>query len=318
MLPAQVAGAPPRHERVEVVYVTGDGRSGSTLLSRLLGQTPGWCSVGEVRYVWERGLAQDRLCECGARFSACPFWTQVVDRAFGSVSAVPVPELVRAENRLLRTRRALSTLRGAKDPGAWLAGEPTYARSIAALYPAIRDVAGCQVVVDSSKLPAYAQVLRGTAGVRVSVVHLVRDPRATAHSWRRLKRLQEGDGRAWMRQQGLLRSCAVWSASNVLAERLLHDADAYVRVRYEDLLADPTAALHAVSAALGLPGEVITIADGSAHLAPGHAVAGNPDRHRSGPVRLRLDDAWRTEMSGRDAALVGAVTTPLRRRYGYV
>src|SRR3712207_9509572 len=65
--------------RVDVVYIAGDGRSGSTLLSRLLHQVPGWLALGEVRYFWERGLQQDRACECGRPFSECPLWSRVAD-----------------------------------------------------------------------------------------------------------------------------------------------------------------------------------------------------------------------------------------------
>lgn len=302
---------------VEVVYVAGDGRSGSTLLSRLLGQTSGWFSAGEVRYVWERGLLQDRPCECGAPFAACPFWSEVISTAFGSAGAVPAADLVAAEQSLLRTRRAAATLRGASAPHAWLAGSPDYVSSLARLYPAVRDVAGCRVVVDSSKLPAYGQVLRGVPGVRVSVVHLVRDPRATAHSWRRRKALPEGDVRTHMVTQGVLRSSAVWTSSNALSESLLRRAEQYVRVRYEDLIDDPQGVLRGLTASLGLPGEPPEITAGTAHLPAGHAVAGNPDRHSAGRVTLRMDDAWRREMPRRDAALVGALTAGLRRRYDY-
>ena len=63
---------------VDVVYIAGDGRSGSTLLSRLLNQLPGWLALGEVRYFWERGLQQNRACECGHPFGECPLWREVV------------------------------------------------------------------------------------------------------------------------------------------------------------------------------------------------------------------------------------------------
>jgi hypothetical protein len=40
-------------------------------------------------------------------------------------------------------------------------------------------------------------------------------------------------------------------------------------------------------------------------------------RFRSAPVALRLDDEWTTGMATRDRYLTGAVTVPLRHRYGY-
>jgi hypothetical protein len=38
---------------------------------------------------------------------------------------------------------------------------------------------------------------------------------------------------------------------------------------------------------------------------------------QSGPLRLRLDDAWRAGMPARDRRLVTLLTFPLLARYGY-
>jgi hypothetical protein len=61
-------------DRVKVLYIAGSGRSGSTILDNTLGQIDGFFSVGELRYIWERGLIEDRLCGCGERVHQCPFW----------------------------------------------------------------------------------------------------------------------------------------------------------------------------------------------------------------------------------------------------
>jgi hypothetical protein len=40
-------------------------------------------------------------------------------------------------------------------------------------------------------------------------------------------------------------------------------------------------------------------------------------RFSSGPLVIRRDDAWRTEMDAGDRRLVTTITGPLLRRYGY-
>jgi hypothetical protein len=57
--------------------------------------------------------------------------------------------------------------------------------------------------------------------------------------------------------------------------------------------------------------------DHEIELGIGHTVAGNPNRFRSGLVRLRRDDEWVYKMRGRDRALVMLLTLPLLARYGY-
>lgn len=318
-LPADLGAAPgnTRVRRPVVIYIAGDGRSGSTLLSQLLGQAAGWFSVGEARFVWERGLLGNRLCECGVPFRDCAYWGRVIEEGFGCADAIPLPEIVAADSRLLRTRHSLRAWRATADPDRWTSGVDSYVRSTANLYRAMQRVAGAQVLVDSSKLPAYGMLLRATGQVRLFVVHMVRDPRAVAHSWRRWKPLHEPGPAAYMERRSLARSCAVWNATNALAELLLRDAEGFVRARYEDLVADPRATVSQVLASLGLDATVPDL-DPGAQLRPGHAAAGNPSRHDRGALHLRLDDAWRTEMSRRDVTAVTALTSPLMRRYGYL
>ena len=73
---------------MKVLYVAGSGRSGSTIVDNILGQLDGVGRVGEVRFLWERGMLEDRTCGCGAAFSACPFWRAVLERAFGGPAGV--------------------------------------------------------------------------------------------------------------------------------------------------------------------------------------------------------------------------------------
>lgn len=45
---------------VKVLYIAGWGRSGSTILDNVLGQVEGFFSGGELSYLWERGLSENR------------------------------------------------------------------------------------------------------------------------------------------------------------------------------------------------------------------------------------------------------------------
>lgn len=68
---------------VRLLYLAGIGRSGSTLLERLLGEVPGVCSLGEVTHLWRRGVLRNERCGCGTPFLDCPFWRKVGESAFG-------------------------------------------------------------------------------------------------------------------------------------------------------------------------------------------------------------------------------------------
>ena len=77
-----------------VLYVGGLGRSGSTLLDRMLGRLDDVWSVGELVHLWERGLKENNRCGCGRCFADCPFWRRVGEVAFGGWDTLDADEVL--------------------------------------------------------------------------------------------------------------------------------------------------------------------------------------------------------------------------------
>src|SRR6266545_3862920 len=77
----------------QVLYLGGLGRSGTTLLERLLGELPGAISLGEVVHLWERGVVDGERCGCGKSFRDCAFWNEVGQAAFGGWDHVDIERL---------------------------------------------------------------------------------------------------------------------------------------------------------------------------------------------------------------------------------
>lgn len=297
-----------------VLYIAGTGRSGSTLLERVVGLAPGAVAAGEVRMLWSRGLIDNRLCGCGEPVRSCPFWTTVLDRAYGGVEAIDPAAVSQSIARVTRLRhiRSVSRRRG---HGAPLSTESEML--VARLYPAIAATTGDTVVVDSSKLPLYAALLDRLPHLDVRVLHLVRDPRATAYSWRRRKALPDPGAPAVMEQRSSAKTAMLWMVWNAVVARQWEHTGRYTRVRYEDFVADPQATVKTALTALGLGHLEVAIDGATVDLAVDHTAAGNPDRLENGPVEIRADVRWQTGLPRFDRALVTALTTPLRRRYGY-
>ena len=296
--------------RVKVVYVAGSGRSGSTVLANILGQHEGFFAVGELRYVWERGVLENCVCGCQRRFRDCPVWSQVVRRLLGDPGEAALRSLIRARDRALPPSR----LPVAASP--W--GRPLLRRRahgyldvLARLYRTIVEVSGCRVLVDSSKSPTYGYLLQLVPGVDLHVVHLVRDARAVAYSMRR--------PRVELATTAPALSAYHWDASNALAEALLRRAR-YRSVRYDDFVARPQATVAAILGTLGEapPGPSPFVGERAVALRPTHCIGGNPSRFVTGRVELRPDDEWRTRMRRVDRGVVELVCWPLLARYGYL
>lgn len=298
-------------DKTTVCYLAGTGRSGSTVLANVCGQIDGWFSAGEVRFLWERGVEADRLCGCGEPFSGCETWAKILAAAYGD--ELPAPKRMRESiAAATRMRRLPAILRGRAQLDPWVAD------ALGRLYESIATATQSGVVVDSSKLPSYAWMLTQVPGIDVRVVHLVRDPRAAAWSWLRKKELPDNAARSHMEQISPFKSSLLWDVWNVTTDRLWSTGSGHMLVRYEDFAANPRRVVAAIAELCGETDPDLPFTDAhTAVLAPTHTVAGNPDRLRSGPTRLELDDEWRSSMGGRDRVVVSAATAPVRRRYGY-
>jgi hypothetical protein len=305
---------------VKVAYIGGLGRSGSTLLDRILGQIPGFFSAGEIRDLWQRGLRENRLCGCGEPFRDCPFWTNVGQEAFGGWDRVDL-DGVQAMARTV-DRHSLVPLLIA--PRLWPPFQGTLRRFVpvlSALYGAIRDVGNTRLIIDSSKAPSSAFVLRQLPDLDLRAVHLVRDSRGVAYSWTKQVVRPDVVGKVvYMHRYRPHRIGLRWLTRNALMELLGRLGTPEVRVRYESLVASPRPEVERIVRMLDeeVPtGDLSFISNGHVELGPNHTVMGNPMRMDNGKIALRMDEEWRRAMPSSTSGMVTLLTRPMLRRYGY-
>jgi hypothetical protein len=302
---------------VKVVYIAGWGRSGSTILDGILGQIPGIVSVGEIKFIWERGYLQNRRCSCSEPFLSCPFWTETLRLALPDADLGQVTALDRASRRTRTRHLPMMLLPGALKRYArdldW------YREALLKLYRAVLEVGSGDMVVDSSKFPSYAFLLRQIPEFDLRVIHLVRDPRAVAYSWTRDKIDPDApDGERMVKLPPVMTGF-YWSFWNAALQRICAaQGIARLVVRYEDLVANPKPTLDRITRWAGIEGRPLPfVGDNEVLLAPSHAVSGNAVRFNSGQVRIVADDAWAFEMGNGARRAAWLASWPVRRRFGY-
>ncbi len=293
-----------------VLYIGGSGRSGSTLLDRMLGQTPGLCSTGELVRLWDLGLRDNQLCGCGSPFRTCPFWTAVGQRAFGGWGSLDLPAVLRLHSRV-RRHRYLPLAVTKAGPGLRREVEQ-FTDLLVPLYRAVAAASHSPVIVDSSKEPAYGWLLGQALGANVRMVHLVRDSRGVAFSWTKRVTMPDQANRELPRYRPAHMALR-WVLFNLIFEAVRAGSPRQLFVRYEDLVDHPHRELARI---LGLVSD-IALPAGPTPPAPNHTVAGNPLRFREEPIALRRDEAWRTDLPRRHRFLVSALSAPSLARYGY-
>lgn len=291
-----------------VLFIGGEGRSGSTVLERLIAAQPDTVAVGELKNLFERGVADAELCGCGQGVRDCALWSEVGRRLVGGWDTSAGRELVTFFTRV-NARRELPVILAGRGPLV------ARARSVLAdLYPIIADVSGSSLVIDSSKHPAWAYLLAGTAGIDLRVVHLVRHPSAVVHSWSRPVRRPHsvtGTGDRVMAAQSPVEVGVRWDVFNLLYRHLVRRGVPTEVVRYEDYVDDVDRTLRTCMA---LVGRSYRPAPG---LAVGHGIAGNPSRFAVEGAPVERDDRWLLQMGTARHLLVSGLTWPVRSTYGY-
>jgi hypothetical protein len=291
-------------DKVKIICIVGTGKSGSTLLGKLLGQVEGFEDVGELINI-DRQFARAEKCGCGVSVRECGLWSTTVASALGGIEGLDKRRWRRLKTRYL----PVLALPGGAD---WAR---RYFHQLAHLQRALRDASGKEVIVDGSKSVFYSAVLNLFPDLDVYTLHLVRDVRASEGSMFRLK--TEGSSKfsarstwwnsvRWM----LINRVAEWAARRV--------GSCYRRVRYEDLIAAPEQTLRGILEFAGEDADKVSFISGRvAHLRKTHSIAGSDVRLKQGAIALRPDERWREGLPERNLAVVDGLTRRFRRRYGY-
>lgn len=296
----------PTADALPVVYVAGSMFSGTTLLGRMLGELDECFFAGELAHVWDYGLTRNERCGCGAPVRSCRIWHAILEEAFGSLAAIDARWLAAVKERLIQVRRLPQVLAGHAGRGALADDVAAFREALGRLYPAIREVTGARVVVDTTKAPTYALLLDGTAGIELHVAHLVRDPRGSLFS------LLRRDDRVSPTTFLLL-----YDAWNAMSELGWRWRSPYLLVRYEDLVRTPRETFAQVARFAGLVPGRLDLDNGRVDLPAGHAMDGNRSRFTTGVIDLELDEEWHEHLPRRLKMLANGLTWPLLVRHAY-
>lgn len=280
-----------------VLHVAGVARSGSSLVERLIVERIGGTALGEIAYLIERGLVGEEPCACGETARTCPVWSDVIRsiEIFGMVEELKLRE---------RRARSLKWYLGSGRTVGFRDSDP-YTLFIRDLLAALEKH---DLVIETSKGYPHLGQLAALLGKRLRILHLVRDPRGTAYSWR--KRLHRPEGAEALGPMSPQWVALNWLSHNALIAMRGPSLAPYVRVRYEDVCRDPTVLVDAL--------ERLGIGPGVEALTKSyHSIAGNPMRFTQRELKVRPDFAWHTQLSDFDRKIVWTLTGALASRFGY-
>ena len=258
-----------------IIYITGRGHSGSTLLDLILSSHSSITSVGELKMLAPARAKKRpsiyKQCTCGAETSRkCDFWRNV-DRQMTASDKMSLwntnpddnnPELSKLANK--------------------------------AIFNAVNKVSGKHFIVDSSKNLDRLENLLKSDIAEVRTIHLLRSPHGVAYS--NLKR-----NRDWQQH---VRNV---TRGTVKTRKLLANIDHHT-VRYEALCLRPREVIEEILDWLGLPFEEKML-DWAGH--EHHNFAGNPMRYSENST-ISIDTEWKKKLSFSQKLYISWKTLPTR------
>ena len=282
---------------------------GATMLSALLSNHSAICSAGDGN----PGMRDPRRipCKCGSKISDCEFWKGIAglrDAAGGPWNGLwfpTTPKIIAASasaNLLLAKSLAVSSFRLRRDLMKTLYPKAAqhFTDSVTRYAGYCREQHGARVFFDGEKSFAKYCSLQSCGYPIDGVIHFVRDPRAyAASSKKRLGTAAPAAGE-WKSFHERLAAMATWGGRTPV-----------LRVRYEDLVDDPSTTLNAITAFMGLDSEQLLRPPvlETLHLI-GNSLAGFDGIPRKSA-------GWEGALSAKEIDTVVRVCSPLMQDFGY-
>ncbi|MEE9493954.1 MAG: sulfotransferase [Gammaproteobacteria bacterium] len=286
----------------DMIFVTGASRSGTTMLSRILGQHSRVAGLKELHCFGDL-IDPNRLQSALSRVEAIDLSTRLIARSKRDVWGS-----VEEEDRV----EATGFLEHLTD------GDLTADSIISSTLSQIAENAGKEIPCEQTPRNIfYAQRLL-EAFPELKIVHIVRDPRDVLASqknrWQR-KRLGGSNIpwseiiRVWFNYHPYTIT-KMWLKANRLALQL-QDHDRFYMLRFEDLIEDPQTQVEKISGFLGLSYEKIMLdipQVGSSH---------SDNTEQQTGVRKSTLNRWKTVLSSGEVIVCEKLAKPLMDQFSY-
>lgn len=276
-------------EKITVIYIIADRRSGSTLLENLLSKSDEIVSVGELAMLKGHidrtgpGVFWNWNCSCSKSVFECPFWNKVLGNIY-------------SKNFQTKTKwpfKSLQILMASFFPGSvcktlWkfinTKNNLLTINILNEVYQSVSNTASKKIIVDSSKDPVQALAISKCENIDAKYIWLKRDARAITYSKMKRAQINKSSDKRGLRT---LATTLFFKKLCAAALQCLKEHNS-LTLNYEQLAADPREELNKVCNYFGLKN---FIAPHYMELANNHTIGGTPGRFERRPVAE--DTSWK-------------------------
>ena len=296
-------------EKIKLIYIASNGRSGSTLLDLLLGAHPNIWTLGEFQVLpWEI-ITPRQFCGCGKRVVDCNFWGSILDEWHSIIHEGTIHNfrISHGKGKVLRFDEICHMLFGDTSKISYHIRK--YGRENADI---IRDVIrqaskqkNIKYVVDASKDPYRLRWLAQSKCFEIYAVHLIKDPRSFVFSMTKNKSFKLSK---------VIRMNIRYVIENAIISFMKKylSPGRYVKINYEKMAADPQNTMIKLFDFFGIKTEGYHINN---FRSLNHAISGNKMRFEQRGISL--DERWRSALPLKHQLLTKLLCMISARRYGY-
>ena len=294
-------------DKLNLIYVASNGRSGSTLLEILVGKHPQCCTVGELQML-PNNLKYDTLCGCGSKVSSCELWSQVY---LENKSLLDSGSIAKFRNRnagkVIRIGEIIDVMfnKSSNQEKYSAYGQDNF--QVLTTVSKKIDLENMTYFIDSSKDPYRLKWLALSGYFNIYVLHIIKEPQAMVYSFAK--------GRdSWLKTiYWTIRMSLRWVIENIIIKKF---SQIYVckenvlKVKYEVFAQNPDDEMDRIFKFLSLGRANVT---SDAFEYEDHGISGNAMRFKS--KEIRLDKKWEKDMGLISKLIVLIITAPFKYLY---
>lgn len=265
---------------MKIIYIAGDGRSGSTILDAILGNASETISVGECCRFWTRFNEKKTLCGCGDKIEECLLWSKIdisIRNKFPNYNPIDFEKKVK---HILLFKNFNKIPKYITNP-AW----KEFCEIVKFFYISIAQISDKNTIIDSTKFPSWVAFLIQLDFCEIKVIHLERNLQSVANSWKKKILLPEYyDQKIYMPIKSNFLILKSWIKVKYLSAKIKKTGD-YLFVNYESFCNDNSTHIVKIEDFTG-----ITINSENLKIPFNHSIGGNPVRNNTGKNEIIVDN----------------------------
>lgn len=278
-------------KKIKLIYISSNGRSGSTLLDMLIGIHSKCFTLGEFQVLPIDYLYNTQPCGCNRRVDSCDFWADIIEqnkniiingtiskfRNFGYGKVLRWNELQEIYLNINKSDFNLIKKYGQEN---FLV--------LKSVFEKVKKSKDVYYLVDASKDPYRLKWLAQSGYFDLNVLHIIKDPMAFVYSMIK-------EEKSFIKKMYLtLRMSIRWVIENLIIVKVANKyigKRKYLKIKYEKLASDHTVQLQSIFNFLKIYDHSIS---DNRFRHYNHAISGNKMRNENNSIYL--DEKWKKEM----------------------